>query len=147
MCSTSVSYTHLGQQLRLFGVVQIAAHGVVFVEDHVAALAGLEVDDPGEEADLVVGVQVLPQAMGEIADGAGAGETERLALKAGDGAAVVLIGADEVTLPGHRLRVVEEIALHALAVAVSRLQDAHLIAAVSVHHSGDAGEMCIRDSS
>ena len=52
-----------GQQLRLFRVVQIAAHGVVFVEDHVAALAGLQVDDPGEEADLVVGVQVLPQAV------------------------------------------------------------------------------------
>ena len=32
----------------------VAAHSVVFVEDHVAALAGLQVDDTGEQADLVV---------------------------------------------------------------------------------------------
>lgn len=90
-----------GQQLRLLRVVEVAAHSVVFVEDHVAALAGLQVDDPGEEADFVVGVQVLPQAVGEVADGAGAGEAERLPLKAGDGITVVLVGADEVTLTGH----------------------------------------------
>ena len=77
--------------------------------------------------------------MGEVADGAGAGEAERLPLKAGDGIAVVLVGADEVALTGHGLGVVEEIALDALAVAVGRLEDAHLVAAVGVHHSGDAG--------
>ena len=97
-----------GQQLRLLRVVEVAAHSVVFVEDHVAALAGLQVDDPGEEADFVVGVQVLPQAVGEVADGAGAGEAERLPLKAGDGIAVVLVGADEVAFTGHGLGVVEE---------------------------------------
>ena len=45
----------------------------------------------------------LPQAVGKIADGAGAGEAERLSLKAGDGAAVVLVGADEAALTGHGL--------------------------------------------
>ena len=128
-----------GQQLRLLRVVDVAAHSVVFVEDHVAALAGLQVDDPGEEADFVVGVQILPQAVGEVADGAGAGEAERLPLKAGDGIAIVLVGADEVAFTGHGLGVVEEIALDALAVAVGRLEDAHLVASVCVHHSGDAG--------
>ena len=77
--------------------------------------------------------------MGEVADGAGAGEAERLPLKAGDGIAVVLVGADEVAFTGHGLGVVEEIALDALTVAVGRLEDAHLVASVCVHHSGDAG--------
>ena len=130
-----------GQQLRLLrGSSRSLAHSVIFVEDHVAALAGLQVDDPGEEADFVVGVQVLPQAVGEVADGAGAGEAERLPpSKLGDGIAVVLVGADEVAFTGHGLGVVEEIALDALAVAVGRLEDAHLVAAICVHHSGDAG--------
>ena len=37
------------------------------------------------------------------------------------------------------LRVIKEIALHAVAIAVRRLENAHLIAAVGIHHSGDAG--------
>jgi len=57
-----------GQQLRLFGVIQVAAHGVIFIEDHVAALAGLQVDDPGEQADLVVIVQAAPQALRKVSD-------------------------------------------------------------------------------
>ena len=88
-----------GQQLRLFGVVQVAAHGVVFVEDHVAALAALQVDNPGEQAHLVVGVQAAPQAVGKVAEGAGAGKAQRLASKLGMGC-IVLVGADEMTLTG-----------------------------------------------
>ena len=64
----------LGQQFRLLGVVQIAVDSIIFIEDHIAGLAAVQVDDPGKQADLVVGVQVLPQAMGKIADGAGAGK-------------------------------------------------------------------------
>ena len=44
-----------------------------------------------------------------------------------------------MTLTGHGLRVIEEIALNAVAVAVGRFQDAHLVAAVLVHHCRDAG--------
>ena len=44
-----------------------------------------------------------------------------------------------MTLACNGLGVIKEIALHAVAVAVGRLEDAHLVAAVSVHHSGDAG--------
>ena len=51
----------------------------------------------------------------------------------------MLVGADEVALACNGLRVIKEIALHAVAIAVRRLENAHLIAAVCVHHSGDAG--------
>src|SRR5699024_10672204 len=89
--------------------------------------------------DLVVLVQAGPQAPGKVPDGAGAGEAERLALKAGDGAAVALVGADEMALPRHRLGVIEEIALDAVPVAVGGFEDAHLVAAAGVDHRRDAG--------
>ena len=111
----------------------------MLVEDSLLIFPGFQIGVAHEQGNFVVGVQVLPQAVGKIADGAGAGKAQRLTFKAGDGVAVVLVGADEVALSGHGLGVIKEIALHAVAVAVGRLEDAHLVAAVCVHHSGDAG--------
>ena len=51
----------------------------------------------------------------------------------------MLVGADEMALTCNGLGVIKGIALHAVAIAVRRFDNAHLIAAVGAyHHAGDA---------
>ena len=83
-------------------VVKVAAHRIIFIKDHIAALAGVQINDPGKQAHLVVQIQAAPHIVGKIANGARTGKAQRLTFKAGDGVAVVLVGADEVTLACNR---------------------------------------------
>lgn len=116
-------------------------HSVVLVDDDVLVIAGGQRHRADEQAHLVVRVQRLPQ-LARVFGGVILVQRhpDGLAGKAGDGAAVFLVGGDEVCLARHRLREVKGLALHTAGVAVAALEDAQLVrAAPVVHHAGDAG--------
>ena len=112
----------------------------MLVENGHVPRPGLQVDELDIEGDLVFGVEGGPKLLRPgPGSGGGDGYPPGFSLKGGQGTAVALVGMDEMACPGDGFIVFKEIAAAARRVAVHAFEDGQVVAAVGLHHPGNAG--------
>ena len=81
----------------------------VFVDDAGVGLAGGQIDIAHEQADLVLGIQIVPDVVGQFVDAVGDEDLLRLTFEGGQRIAVLLVGVDEVADACNGLLKLEEV--------------------------------------